>query len=141
MGQFLEFVGNHPLLFTVLIVLVLMILMNESRRKLLGFKEVKHADAVSLINSEDALMLDVREEKEFSEGHVVNARNIPMGVLEGRVADIEEYKTKPVIVYCRTGQRSAKAAAVLKRQGFTSIYKLSGGLLAWQDANLPVNRS
>ena len=141
MGQFLEFVGNHPFLFTALIVLILMFLMNESRRKLLGFKEVKPAAAVSLINGEDALMLDVREEKEFGEGHVVNACNIPMGVLEGRVADIEEYKTKPVIVYCRTGQRSAKAAAILKKQGFTSIYKLSGGMLAWQDANLPVEHS
>ncbi len=141
MGQFLEFVGNHPLLFTALIVLVLMILMNESRRKLLGFKEIKPAGAVSLINSEDALMLDVREEKDFAEGHVVNARNIPLGVLEGRVADIEEYKTKPVITFCRTGQQSAKAAAILKRQGFTSTYKLSGGMLAWKDANLPLDRS
>ncbi len=140
MGQFLEFIGNHPLLFTALIVLILMLLMNESRRKLLGFKEVKPAEAVALINSEDALMLDVRGEGDFNEGHVVNARNIPLGLLEGRVSEIAEYKSKPVIVYCRTGQQAAKAGAVLKKQGFDSIYKLNGGILAWREANMPVSR-
>ncbi|MFC1748840.1 rhodanese-like domain-containing protein [Pseudomonadota bacterium] len=141
MGQFLEFVGNHPLLFTALVVLILMLLMNESRRKLLGFKEIKAAGAVTLINSEDALMLDVRDEKDFGEGHVVNAKNIPLGLLEGRLSELDEHKSKPVIVYCRTGQNSARASTVLKKQGFTSIYKLSGGLMAWQDANMPVDRS
>ena len=140
MGQFLEFIGNHPLLFTALIVLILMFLMNESRRKLLGFKEIKAAEAVALINSEDALMLDVRGETDFKEGHIVNARNIPLGLLEGRVDEISEYKSKPVIVYCRTGQQAARAGAVLKKQGFDSIYKLNGGIMAWRDANMPIGR-
>lgn len=140
MGQLLEFVGNHPLLFTALVVLILMFLMNESRRKLLGFKEIKPAGAVTLINSDEALMLDVRDEKDFGDGHVVNALNIPLGLLEGRLSELDEYKTKPVIVYCHSGQNSAKAGAILKKQGFASIYKLSGGLMAWKDANMPINR-
>ena len=140
MGQFLEFAGNHPLLFAALILIILMIVMNESRRKLLGFKEVGANEAVRLMNSENALMLDVREDKEFKEGHVINAINIPLGLLESRLKEIEEHKEKPVIVYCRTGQRAAKAGAVLQRQGFKSIYKLNGGMLAWSDAGLPVKR-
>jgi rhodanese-related sulfurtransferase len=140
MGQFLEFAGNHPLLFAALILIVLMIIMNESRRRLLGFKEVGTNEAVRLMNSENALMLDVREDKEFKEGHVINAINIPLGLLESRLKEIEEHKEKPVIVYCRTGQRAAKAGAVLQRQGFKSIYKLNGGMMAWSDAGLPVKR-
>lgn len=140
MGQFLEFAGNHPLLVAALILVILLIIMNESRRKLLGFKEVGTNEAVRLMNSEDALMLDVREDKEFKDGHVIKAINIPLGLLESRLKEIEAHKEKPVIVYCRTGQRAAKAGAILQRQGFTSIYKLNGGMLAWSDAGLPVKR-
>lgn len=140
MGQFLEFAGNHPFLFAALILIILLIIMNESRRKLLGFKELGTNDAVRLMNGEGALMLDVREDKEFKEGHIINAVHIPLGLLEGRLKEIEEHKEKPVIVYCRTGQRAAKGATVLQRQGFKSIYKLNGGMMAWSDAGLPVKR-
>ena len=82
----------------------------------------------------------MREDKEFRDGHIVNAVNIPVGLLESRLKEIEDHKEKPVIVYCRTGQRSAKAGAILQRQGFKSIYKLNGGMMAWNDANMPVSR-
>ncbi len=140
MGQFFEFTGNHPLLFAALISIILMIIMSESRRKLLGFKEIASNEAVRLMNSENALILDLREDKEFSEGHIINAVHIPLGLLESRLKEIDEHKGKPVIVYCRTGQRAAKGGAVLRRQGFTSIYKLNGGMMAWVDAGLPVKR-
>ncbi|MDZ4264060.1 MAG: rhodanese-like domain-containing protein [Pseudomonadota bacterium] len=140
MAQYLEFAGNHPFLVTALVLIVLLMIMNESRRKLLGFKELGTNEAVRLMNSEEALMLDVREEGEFKDGHVMNAVHIPLGVLESRLKEIETHKEKPVIVYCRTGQRAAKAGAVLQRQGFKSIYKLNGGMMAWSDAGLPVKR-
>lgn len=140
MGQFLEFAGNHPFLFAALILIVLLMVMNESRRKLLGFKEVGTNDAVRLMNSEDALMLDVREDSEFKSGHIANAVHIPLGLLESRLKEIDEHKEKPVIVCCRSGQRALKGASILQRQGFKSIYKLNGGMMAWSDAGLPVKR-
>lgn len=140
MGQYLEFAGNHPLLMAALVLVVILLVMNEFKRKLLGFKEVKPNEAVRLINREDALVLDVREDKAFRDGHILNAVNIPLGLLESRLDEIEVYKDKPVIVYCRTGQRAAKAATLLQRQGFSSIYKLNGGMLAWTDANMPLSR-
>ncbi len=140
MAQYLEFAGNHPFLVTALVLIILLMIMNESRRKLLGFKEVGANEAVRLMNNEEALMLDVREEGEFKDGHVINSVHIPLGVLESRLKEIEAHKEKPVIVYCRTGQRAAKAGTVLQRQGFKSIYKLNGGMLAWSDAGLPVKR-
>ncbi len=140
MGQYLEFAGNHPLLVAAFVAVVIMLIMNEFKRKLLGFNEVSINDAVRLINQDDALALDVREDKEFRDGHILNAVNIPLGLLEGRLKEIEQHKESPVIIYCRSGQRAAKAGAVLKRQGFTSIHKLNGGMMAWVDANMPVNR-
>jgi len=140
MGQYLEFAGNHPLLMAGFVAVVIMLVMNEFKRKLLGFNEVGINDAVRLINQDDALVLDVREDKEYCDGHILNAVNIPLGLLDGRLNEIEQHKESPVIIYCRSGQRAAKAGAVLKRRGFTSIHKLNGGMLAWVDANMPVNR-
>lgn len=138
MQQSFEFVGNHPFLFTALFVIIVLMLMNESRRRLLGFREVTPAEAVRLINQEDALMLDVREDKEYRAGHVINAINIPLGVLEGRLHELD--KDKPVVVYCQTGQRAARAASILQRQGFAKVYKMNGGMTAWTGASMPVAR-
>jgi rhodanese-related sulfurtransferase len=140
MGQYLEFAGNHPLLMAALVAIIIMLVMNEFKRKLLGFKEVGANEAVRLINQDEALVLDVREDKEFRDGHILNAVNIPLGLLESRLDEINGHKEKPVIVYCRTGQRAAKAGAILQRQGFNAIYKLNGGMMAWNDANMPVSK-
>lgn len=140
MGRFFEFVGNHPWLVTALVMIVVALLMNESRRHLLGFKEVSPNEAVRLMNHDEAVVLDVREEGEFKEGHIINARHIPVGVLESRCNELESQKEKPLIVYCRTGQRAAKASAILQRQGFKSVYKLNGGIMAWAGANMPVSK-
>ncbi|ALP54550.1 hypothetical protein Tel_16110 [Candidatus Tenderia electrophaga] len=140
MGQYLEFARNHPLLMAALVLVITLLVMNEFKRKLLGFKEVGANEAVRLINHDDALVLDVREDKEFRDGHILHAKNIPLGLLESRLDELEAHKDKPVVVYCRTGQRAAKAGAVLQRQGFNSVYKLKGGMLAWTDANMPLSR-
>lgn len=138
MGQYSEFIGNHPFLFGALLLIIVLLLMNESRRKLFNFKEVSPNGAVRLMNDESLLVLDVREDKEFNEGHIINAVHIPVGLLEERLEEIEEYKSKPVIVYCRTGQRAATVGLKLRQQGFQSIYRLSGGMLAWKEANMPL---
>lgn len=140
MGRFFEFVGHHPWLVTASVVILIALLMNEGRRKLLGFQELNPTDAVRLMNHEDAAVLDVREDSEYNEGHIINARHIPVGVLESRCNELESLKDKPIIVYCRSGQRAAKASSILQRQGFKSVYKLNGGIMAWTSANMPVTR-
>jgi rhodanese-related sulfurtransferase len=96
------------------------------------------ADAVLLINRESALVLDVRDEAEFAAGHITDARHIPLSQLEGRVDELRKFKDKPVLVNCQTGMRSGKASNILKKQGFTKVFSLKGGLNAWQQAKLPV---
>jgi len=140
MGQFFDFVVDNPFLFAAFIAILVMLIMNEFKRKLLGFTAVDPNDAVRLMNQEDAAVLDVREDGEFNEGHILNAIHIPLGLLEARLDEIEAYKEKPLIVYCRSGQRSAKAGAILRRQGFQSLYKLSGGMMAWTSANMPISK-
>ena len=132
------FITQHWMLVLALAVITALLVMDAYKRKLLGFRDIKPQEAVRLINHEGAIPLDVREDKEYGEGHILNALHIPYGMIEQRLADLEPYKGQGLIVYCRSGQRSAQASAVLRRQGYDRVYKLSGGMMAWRDAGQPV---
>jgi rhodanese-related sulfurtransferase len=138
MTHLYEFISNHWILVLALLVISMLLVMDVYKRKLLGFREVKPQEAVRLINHDGAITVDVREDKEYNEGHILNALHIPYGVIEKRFAELDPYKSQPLILYCRSGQRSAQASSLLRKQGFEQIYKLSGGILAWRSADLPV---
>jgi rhodanese-related sulfurtransferase len=138
MAQLSEFISQHWMLVLALVVIAALLVMDAYKRKLLGYREIKPQEAVQLINHEGAVAVDVREDKEYGEGHILNALHIPYGLIEKHLAELEPYKTQPVIVYCRSGQRSAQAGVVLRKQGFERVYKLNGGMMAWRGADLPV---
>ncbi len=98
------------------------------------------ADAVQLINRERAVVIDVCESEEFSAGHVVGARNIPLGQLEEKLSAAVKNKSLPLILVCQTGARSGRALAIAKTLGYDQPQSLGGGLVAWKAANLPVEK-
>lgn len=104
-----------------------------------GVEQADTLKATRLYN-DDALVLDVREDKEYAAGHIPKARHIPLGQLGGRLHELDKFKSKPVLVACRSGQRSARACGMLKKAGFETVYNLAGGIMAWQRANLPVTK-
>lgn len=91
------------------------------------------------MNNENAFVLDVRTQEEFAKGHINTATNIPLGLVDARISDIQNKKSQPVILVCQSGNRSMQAARALKKHGFEIIYNLTGGMGSWQQANLPVN--
>jgi rhodanese-related sulfurtransferase len=99
------------------------------------------ANAVQLINRERALIVDVSEEEEFAAGHVGGARNVPVGQLEQRLPQVAKNKTVPLILVCPSGARASRALAVAKKLGYDKAQVLAGGLKAWKDANLPVEKA
>jgi rhodanese-related sulfurtransferase len=101
---------------------------------------VSTLQATMMMNKEDAQVLDVREEAEFAKGHVINAHSIPLAQLEKRVGELSKFKDKPVIVHCETGGRSGAGIEVLKKNGFNKVFNLNGGIAAWQQAGLPVEK-
>lgn len=105
-----------------------------------GSRGISAAQATALINRDDALVIDVREPGEFAAGHLLNARNIPTSQLEKRIAELEKFKDKPVIVNCQSGGRSASACTILQKAGFTQIHNLEGGIAAWEQAGMPITR-
>jgi rhodanese-related sulfurtransferase len=98
---------------------------------------VSPADADKLLAEGGVLLLDVRTEKEFQEGHIPSAKLMPITTLSKSMTEITD-KTQPILVYCGTGTRSAKAARLLYREGFKDVYNLSGGLRAWTAAQKPI---
>ena len=136
----MKFIQENILLIAVAFVSGAMLLWPYVRRVGAG-AGVSTAQATQLINREDALVLDVRDPGEFGAGHILGAKNLPLSRIDAGGAEIAaKRKDKPVIVYCDTGNRAAKAAAALKSQGFAKVVSLSGGLGAWQQAGLPVEK-
>lgn len=105
-----------------------------------GVKEVDTAEALQLINHKNALVLDVRDEAEFKSGHVLGAKNIPVLKLKERIGELERYRDKPILVVCRSGKRSATGCSVLNNREFKQAFTLAGGMMAWQKADLPVEK-
>lgn len=96
--------------------------------------------ATQLINQGKGVILDVREPAAFAEGHLRDAKNIPLKELPNRIGELDKFKSKAVIAVCQAGVQSAKAAAQLKKAGFNEAFSLDGGVAAWQAQGLPVTK-
>jgi rhodanese-related sulfurtransferase len=99
------------------------------------------AGAVQLINRSKAVVVDVSEPEEFAKGHVVGSRNVPFGVLEQKLPETVKNKALPLILVCSTGARASRAVAAVKKLGYGEVQALSGGLAAWKEANLPLEKA
>ena len=138
MEQLLEFVSNHPYLFAALGLVSVLLIHN-----LIGGMDkssIHPHQATAMINQEDAVIVDVRPMTDFSTGHIINSVNIPINGLKSQINRLEKYRNKPIIVTCRSGAQSSSACKQLQKEGFEKVFNLKGGILAWQDANLPVSR-
>ena len=102
--------------------------------------KVTALQATQIINQGKTLILDVRPATDFAAGHIRDAKNIPLKELKGRVAELEKFKDRPVIVVCNKGLQSNKATALLKKEGYTEAVSLLGGQDAWQSQGLPVTK-
>lgn len=105
-----------------------------------GGLRITAAQAVQLINREKAVLIDVREPSEYAAGHAAGSRSVPLGGLEAS-GDLPKNKTLPLVLVCASGARATRAAATLKKLGYENSRVLAGGVKAWQEANLPVERS
>jgi rhodanese-related sulfurtransferase len=135
--QLSEFVGNNLLLVIALFAIIAMLVGGELKQRLSGVAEVAPTAAIRMLSHDDAVMVDMREDKDYREGHIVNALHTPDSNNE---AKLNKYRDRPLIVYCRSGNRSAALCRKLKKQGFESVYNLKGGLLAWERAELPLTK-
>ncbi len=102
---------------------------------------ISNNQATQLINKENALVLDIREPKDFNKGHITGARNISYATLKDRIGELSEFKDRPVILVCAMGQHSGTIGKTLRSNGFKDIRRLQGGISGWQSENLPLVKS
>jgi len=137
LAQLVEFVGNHWILFLALIVISALLIHNL----IVGDKgSVDPLGATDLINRREAAVIDVRPSADYAKGHIINAINIPMNGFRNQTGTLTKFKTKPLVISCRSGSQSQMACGILRKQGFEEVYNLRGGIMGWQNANLPLTR-
>ena len=138
MAQLFEFLSNHHILGMAFFVLLGTLIWTFIGMG--GSHRLEPVDVTRLINHEDAVVIDVRGDGEFSQGHIVNAVHVPYDALAEQLDKLEKYRDRPIVTACRTGQQSATASGVLRKRGFEKVYSLSGGIAAWEGANLPLTK-
>jgi rhodanese-related sulfurtransferase len=135
MDKLFQFIANHPFLVGTFVLLLVLFIRNETRR---GGRSVGVQELVSMVNKQNAVVLDVRDKKEFEAGHIVDAINIPHGSLESRLEELKKYKERPIVIICRMGQHAGTAGTLLRKQGFENVTRLTGGMSEWRNQSLPV---
>ncbi len=138
--QISEFAVNHPFLVIAFVTLLALIFFNELKIATQRFASLTPAAAVQLMNSEEVVVLDVREASETMGGKIAKAIQIPVGAISKRISELEKHKNKTLLIYDKTGARSGIACKELSKNGFDKVYSLNGGLLAWQDAHMPITK-
>ena len=136
----IEFISQNIMLVMLLLVSGGMLLWPTINTLIGGSREIGTLETTRLMNTGNALILDIRDTTEFGGGRIPKSKNIPMAEIGKRIDEISKFKDKPVVITCRAMGRAGSAARLLKQRGFTDVYQLSGGFGAWQQASLPVEK-
>jgi rhodanese-related sulfurtransferase len=136
----MQFLLDNWMIVAVMFTSGAMLLWPLVQRRVSPVKDVGTFNVTHMINHRDALLVDVRDPKEYEAGRIPNALNIPLAQLAGRSDELARHTARPVIAYCARGNRSRSAGSTLQKLGFAEIYSLSGGFQAWKSAGLPVEK-
>jgi rhodanese-related sulfurtransferase len=132
---FLEFLTEQWPLASAWAVAVILLLIHEGKR---GGATVSPQQLVSLVNTEHAAVVDLRDAAEFRKGHIVDAINVPYAKLNEQAGQLEKLRERPIVLICKMGQYAGAAGKQLRAKGFTKVYRLRGGIGEWQGAQLPL---
>jgi rhodanese-related sulfurtransferase len=135
MGQIITFIGAHPFLTGSFVAALVAFVLNETQR---GGKTIGPQALVDWVNQRNALVLDVRDRKAFSAGHIAQSLNIPFATLEKSLSELERHRGRPLVLVCQHGQQAGAAGTVLRKHKFDPVLRLEGGLAGWRAAALPL---
>ncbi len=136
-----QFVSNNLFLFIAFFIVLAMLIKAEYEHQTSRSMQLSSAQAVRLLNNNpDVLVLDIRASKDFGNGHIGQAVNIPIAELKNELEKLAKYKDKQVLVYCNSGNTSSKAEKILQGNGFANINNLQGGIANWTEAGLPLTK-
>ena len=135
MDRLFEFVGNHIELTGLFVALLVALWFSE---KLRSGKAVSPQAATLMMNKDEAVIIDIREKKEYSEGRITGSIHIPYDSLKERASELKKFEGKQIILVDKMGQHSGMAGKLLKTEGFENVCRMSGGITEWKTSNLPL---
>lgn len=138
MQEYIEFARANPLLFLGFFGVLALIIWTEWGRMTRKYQVAPVNKAVQMMNNDKTVVVDVREDREMDGGMIKGAKHIPLSAFATRIGELDKYKSDPIIVYCRGGNRSGTACNSLTKAGFENVSNLVGGFIAWESANQPV---
>ncbi|CAM4046315.1 rhodanese-like domain-containing protein [Vibrio neonatus] len=142
MQEIFDFAHQNMILCVVWVGIIVALVMNIFKSSTAGYTEVDTQAMTMLINRENGVVVDVRTNDEFKKGHITDSVHIlPSEIKEGTLGSLENRKSDPIIVVCKTGQTAIENANVLAKAGFEKVFVLKHGLSSWSDANLPLVRA
>ena len=142
MTQFIEFLGNHPVMSTAWVVLFILLVSTYVSAAMSNIKMVNTHQMTMMVNRENATVVDIRKKADFDKGHITESLNIPLEkITKEQFGALEKNKSNPIVVVCNAGISAKTAAKVLNKSGFDNVAVLTGGFQAWTTANLPVIKS
>jgi len=137
MDQLITFITNHWMLSTLFVVLVIALGVNEWMSYSFGIPKISPQEAIQLINHQEAVVIDLRNETTFTTGHILGAMNIPTASIEKKLNSLQKFLSKPIILVCHAEHDTPKVAAQLNKQGF-KVFLIQGGLQEWRRSGLPL---
>lgn len=133
-----EFFANNMFLCVAFLIVLVLTIRAELFHQSSKANELSPMQAIRVMNNEDAIIIDVSDAADFESGHITNAINVPLAELSNKLPDLQQYKDKAVLAYCKSGKQSNRACGVLKKSDFKKVHNISGGLHNWLESNLPI---
>lgn len=141
MEQLIAFATNNALLSAAWVAIVILLIFTTIKIQLSPIKKISTQELTFLMNKEDGIVVDIRPEKEFKSGHILDAKHLSSEKAnKNDFASLENYKDKPIIVVCAAGLTAVKVANSLYKAGFTKTSILKGGMNSWVGGGLPVSK-
>lgn len=134
MADFFVFLSEQYVLFSILALLVAGFIVLEKKR---AGAVLSHHEVTRMLNRDEAILLDVRDSKDYKVGHIASAVNIPFAKLKDRLIELEKHKQKTIVVADKVGQQTGASVKILTEAGFEAA-RMQGGMVEWQNQNLPV---
>ena len=135
MAQLLEFIGNHTLLVGTLVALITALVFTEKRK---GGQGISSQQLTQLVNQKEAVVVDIREKADYNKGHIVDSISMPYTKVKERVAELNKYQDKPVIIVDAQGQHAGVVGKQFGEAGLKKVMRLKGGITTWSADGLPL---
>jgi rhodanese-related sulfurtransferase len=137
MQDIVLFMQHHGTLTMAFAIVLLLLIIIEFIRLRRGTNQISPAELTTLINRQNAVIVDLRAPEAYTSGHIVEAVSLPSKDVDEKYKKLEKFKSNPLVLVCATGLESQKAASILIKHGF-NVFILAGGIRAWQTAEMPL---